>query len=85
MLFRSEKRRYILDRMIEYNWMNMYADRDGTARILQQMSRRIAFDNPLDRAWEAFETHEPAVISTFDVFFPELLSSANLKYDTFAP
>jgi acyl carrier protein phosphodiesterase len=81
----TEKRRYILDRMIEYNWMNMYAERDGTARILHQMSRRITIDNPLDRAWEAFELHEAAVISTFDVFFPELLSAANVKYDTFAP
>ena len=71
--------------MIEYDWMNMYADRDGTARILNQMSRRVAFDNPLDRAWEAFEAHEGAVISTFDAFFPELLSAAKVKYDTFAP
>ena len=81
----SERRRFILERMIEYDWMNMYAERDGTARILNQMSRRVAFDNPLDRAWEAFEAHEGAVISTFDTFFPELLSSAKVKYDTFAP
>jgi acyl carrier protein phosphodiesterase len=81
----SERRRFILERMIEYDWMNMYAERDGTARILKQMSRRVAFDNPLDRAWEAFEAHEGAVISTFDAFFPELLSAAKVKYDTFAP
>jgi acyl carrier protein phosphodiesterase len=49
------------------------------------MSKRIPLVNPLHRAWEAFELHETAVISTFDEFFPELLSAANLKYDTFAP
>jgi acyl carrier protein phosphodiesterase len=81
----SEKRLYILARMIEYDWMNMYADREGTERILLQMSRRITLENPLHRAWEAFELHEKHVISSFDTFFPELLSAANAKYDTFAP
>jgi acyl carrier protein phosphodiesterase len=81
----SEKRQYILDKMLEHDWMNMYAGTQGTAEILLQMSKRIPLVNPLHRAWEAFELHETAVISTFDEFFPELLSAANVKYDTFAP
>ena len=80
----SEKQRYILDKMLEHDWMNMYAGKQGTAEILLQMSKRIPLINPLHRAWEAFEMHEAAVFSTFDEFFPELLSAANLKYDTFA-
>lgn len=66
----SEKRLFILEKMIEHDWMNMYADREGTDTILRQMSRRITFDNPLDSAWVVFERHEQGIISTFDTFFP---------------
>jgi acyl carrier protein phosphodiesterase len=81
----TEKRQFILSKMIEHDWMSMYHTAEGTSRILEQMSRRISIENPLNRALEAFLMHEKHIISTFDEFFPEILAAAQMKLDTFAP
>ncbi|MFM7233526.1 MAG: acyl carrier protein phosphodiesterase, partial [Flavobacteriales bacterium] len=81
----SEKRKFILENMIKYNWMQMYATSEGVATILGQMSRRIPFENPLQLGITAFKEHKTAIISTFDEFFPEIISVTQAKLDTFAP
>jgi len=81
----SEKRRFITEKMIEHDWMNMYFSKPGTDKILKQMSSRIAHPNSLHTAMETFVQFENDVISTFDVFFPQLLSATRVKLDTFAP
>jgi acyl carrier protein phosphodiesterase len=63
----------------------MYLTADGTANILNQMSRRIPFDNPLNHAFDTFLKHEKHIISTFDEFFPQILTQAQRKLDIFAP
>ena len=70
----TEKRQFILSKMIEHDWMSMYHTAEGTSRILEQMSRRISIENPLNRALEAFLMHEKHIISTFDEFFPRIKS-----------
>ncbi len=81
----SEKRRFIAEKMIEHDWMNMYLTHEGTSQILNQMARRIPFDNPLKDSFQLFFTLEKDIISTFDEFFPQILSATQLKLDTFAP
>lgn len=81
----SDKRKFILQKMIEHDWMNMYHSGDGTSRILNQMARRIPFNNPLENSFEVYRTHEKEIISTFDEFFPKILSASQSKFNTFAP
>jgi acyl carrier protein phosphodiesterase len=80
----SEKRQFIMDKMIEHDWMNMYLTQQGTAEILNQMGRRIPFDNSLKDSFEVFVLHEKDIISTFDEFFPQIVSATQGKLDTFA-
>jgi len=80
----SEKRKYIIDKMIEHDWMNMYMTQEGTAEILNQMGRRIAFSNTLKDSFDVYIRNEKDIISTFDVFFPQIVSATQLKLDTFA-
>ena len=81
----TERRQFIVGKMIEHDWMNMYRTAEGTATILNQMSMRIPFENPLKNSIDTFFKHEKQIISTFDEFFPQILSQAQLKLDTFAP
>jgi acyl carrier protein phosphodiesterase len=81
----TERRQFIAGKMIEYDWMNMYRTAEGTDTILNQMSKRIPLKNPLNNSFETFVRHEKLIISTFDEFFPQMLSQAQLKLNTFAP
>lgn len=80
----SDKRKYILSKMIEHDWMHMYQSKEGTSSIMEQMSRRIAIENPLSQAIRVFEAHQNIIISAFDQFFPQLLSATQSKLNTFA-
>lgn len=81
----SERRKVILARMIQYDWMNMYDSAAGTFTILRQLGLRIPVANPLHEVSHCFKKHEKEIISAFDLFFPDLLSATQDKLDTFAP
>jgi len=81
----TDKRRFITEKMIEHDWMNMYMTESGTSHILNQMSKRISFANPLEDSFQVYRMHEKDIISTFDDFFPKMLWATQHKYDTFAP
>jgi acyl carrier protein phosphodiesterase len=81
----TEKRRFISEKMFEHDWMNMYMTAEGTSLILNQMSQRIPFANPLKDSFQVYLTHEKYIISTFDEFFPQILSATQDKLDIFAP
>ena len=80
----TDKRRFIIEKMIEHDWMNMYLTPEGTSQILNQMARRIPFANPMNDSFKVYFTYEKDIISTFDEFFPQILSATQLKLDTFA-
>ncbi len=80
----TERRQFIIGKMIEQDWLNMYLTADGTANILHQMSKRIPFENPLNHAFDTYLKHEKHIISTFDEFFPQILTQAQRKLDIFA-
>ena len=80
----TDKRSFIMEKMIEHDWMNMYMTQDGTAQILNQMSRRIPFSNTLKDSFDVYIRNEKHIISTFDEFFPQIVSATQLKLDTFA-
>jgi acyl carrier protein phosphodiesterase len=63
----------------------MYVSQHGTSQILNQMAERIPFTNPLKDSFEVYLMYEKDIISTFDEFFPQILSATQLKLDTFAP
>jgi acyl carrier protein phosphodiesterase len=81
----TDKRRFIAEKMIEHDWMNMYKTEEGTSRILNQMSMRIPFANPLKDSFQIYRMHEKDIISTFHDFFPQILWATQDKLDTFAP
>lgn len=81
----TERRRFISEKMIEHDWMNMYMTREGTSRILDQMAQRIPFTNPLKDSFQVYLEQEKHIISTFDEFFPQILSATQHKLDIFAP
>jgi acyl carrier protein phosphodiesterase len=81
----TEKRRFIVEKMIEHDWMNMYQTQEGTSKILNQMGNRIPFANPLKDSFKVYLMHEKDIISTFGEFFPQILSATQIKLDTFAP
>ncbi len=81
----TERRRFIMEKMIEHDWMNMYQSQEGTSKILNQMGNRIPFLNPLKDSFEVYLMHEKDIISTFGEFFPQILSATQIKLDTFAP
>ena len=70
--------------MIEKDWMNMYLTREGTSEILNQMAKRIPYANPLKDSFQVYLSHEKHIISTFDEFFPQILSATKDKLDIFA-
>jgi acyl carrier protein phosphodiesterase len=80
----TDKRQFIIEKMIEHDWMNMYLTPEGTSQILNQMARRIPFANPMNDSFKVYFMHEKDIISTFDEFFPQILSATQLKLDTFA-
>ncbi len=81
----SDRRKFILGNMMRHDWMEMYASSEGLDAILTQMSIRIPLENPLKQGLEVFEDHRTAIVSTFDEFFPEIISVTQAKLDTFAP
>ncbi len=81
----TDKRRFISEKMIEHDWMNMYMTEEGTSRILNQMSMRIPFTNPLKDSIQVYQMHKKDIISTFHDFFPQILRVTQHKLDTFAP
>jgi acyl carrier protein phosphodiesterase len=81
----SDRRRFISEKMIEHDWMNMYLTQEGTSKILNQMAGRIHFTNPLKDSFDVYLTYENVIISTFDEFFPQIISATQCKFDTFAP
>jgi len=81
----TERRQFITEKMIAHDWMNMYVSQHGTSQILNQMAERIPFTNPLKDSFEVYLMYEKDIISTFDEFFPQILSATQLKLDTFAP
>jgi acyl carrier protein phosphodiesterase len=80
----SDKRKFILEKMIEHDWMNMYYTGEGTAKILNQMARRIPIANPLENSFRVYEAREKEIISTFDEFFPQILTATQSKFNIFA-
>jgi|688.fasta_scaffold06695_18 acyl carrier protein phosphodiesterase len=81
----GEKRLYIFNKMKENNWLGSYRSLSGTQKILEQMSRRIPGGTVLLKSTDLLEKNMNFIQEVFEIFFPQLISAAKLKLDTFAP
>jgi acyl carrier protein phosphodiesterase len=71
--------------MKENNWLGSYRSLSGTQKILEQMSRRIPGGTVLLKSTDLLEKNMNFIQEVFEIFFPQLISAAKLKLDTFAP
>ena len=81
----NEKRRFILSKMQEQDWLGRYKTLEGIDLTLQQMSFRVPEGRKLHKAAGLLEKHEKKVKEIFEIFFPQLTSASKFKLDTFAP
>jgi acyl carrier protein phosphodiesterase len=81
----TEKRLYIFNKMKEFNWLGTYHSLTGTQKILEQMSKRVPGGAVLLKSTDLLEKNMNFIEEVFEIFFPQLISAAKTKLDTFAP
>lgn len=67
--------RRILPSMVRHDWLGAYAGRAGIERALRGMSRRLTRENPLGSGAVLLDEIGLELQSTFDRFFPELITA----------
>lgn len=75
---------FVLDKMIERNWLGRYRDTEGIELTLREMSGRIRLPNNLHLAAQTLKNQTENIDNTFHQFFPKLLVGAKTKFNTFA-
>jgi acyl carrier protein phosphodiesterase len=81
----TPKRLYVFSKMKENDWLGSYHSLDGIRKILEQMSRRVPGGSVLLKSTDLLEKNMNFIQEVFDIFFPQLISAAKTKLDTFAP
>jgi acyl carrier protein phosphodiesterase len=81
----SDKRAFIFSKMKEFDWLGSYHHPDGIKAILEQMSRRVPGGEVLLKSIDLLEKNMKFIQEVFEIFFPQLISAAKSKLDTFAP
>lgn len=81
----SDKRVYIFHKMKEFDWLGSYHHPEGIKKILEQMSRRVPGGAALLKSTDLLEKNMKFIEEVFEIFFPQLISAAKTKLDTFAP
>lgn len=80
----TEKRKFIIEKMIEHDWLTRYKTLKGTELTLLQMSQRVSNGLILSQAAQILEKHKKKAEEVFEIFFPKLISASKTKLDTFA-
>jgi len=80
----TEKRKFIIEKMIEHDWLSRYNTLKGTELTLIQMSHRVPNGLILKEAAHILEKHKKKAEEVFEIFFPKLISASKTKLDTFA-
>lgn len=81
----TDKRQYLLRKMIEMDWLGRYDKIEGISLTLTQMSRRIPGGEVLLLAPALLEKNKKFITEAFKIFFPQLIYATKTKLDTFAP
>ena len=68
------KARFTISRLQEYKVMESYGEAAFVNRALISISGRLKRDNPLDRAYDDFESVKEALAQDFERFMPEIVS-----------
>jgi len=63
---------FITQKMIEYDWLRVYGTLDGIARTIDQVSKRIRFENKMAGAIEEVEDNYQAIEEVFLALFTHL-------------
>ncbi len=82
--FMSEKRAYLFNKMREYDWLSSYHSLTGIQKTLQQMASRVPGGSSLLKSTDLLEKYMNFIEEVFEIFFPQLISAAKSKLDTFA-
>ncbi len=80
----TDRRKFILNKMKEYDWLARYNTLKGIELTLEQMSKRVMNGSQLQNAARILEKHQKKAEEVFEIFFPKLISASKSKLDTFA-
>jgi acyl carrier protein phosphodiesterase len=70
---------WIVERMIEQDWLGGYAERAGIKRTFEGLSKRVNFPSNLATADQDLWTHFSEFSQEFAVFFPEIIDFSMQK------
>ena len=63
----------VIEKMKSEDWLRSYRTVDGIDRTFRRISRRLRFENPLDRAVEELERNHDHLLKHFQSFFPQVI------------
>jgi acyl carrier protein phosphodiesterase len=73
----------MFEKMESENWIDSYRSIEGTALVLNRMSKRVRFENNWHESERVLKQHYEALDNDFKHFFPEIIkgvsSSFNIK------
>lgn len=78
-----QKTTYMLQYMIQHNWLNGYATLEGIDKALTAMSHRTQFESNMDKATAFLENDYPLYEKEFEAFFEEVKIFCNEKINSF--
>lgn len=80
--FMPERMQYVSDKMIEHDWLNSYATLDGLAVTIDQVSKRIRFENNMIGGIAEVEKNYQQIETVFLSLFAHLqvqVGQANIE------
>ncbi len=72
--FFHPKAKAFVEHMEKQNWLNEYSELKGIEKILNQMSKRFKYDNPLSEGALGLKENYRELQTQFDLLWPELKS-----------
>lgn len=62
---------YMIEKMVEINWISYYPSVEGLDKMCRGVSQRISFDNQLKNGCDIFHKHEKQIVEVFKHFMGE--------------
>ncbi|MCG8574944.1 MAG: ACP phosphodiesterase [Flavobacteriales bacterium] len=67
---------FLYSKLKQYQWLHQYPQEDGIQKILSQFSRRIRFENDLDKSLNIYKEHKPLIDNLFSDFLKHIDEAA---------
>lgn len=67
----SPKFRFMIEKMVEHNWLYQYQFEHGLYKACQGVSRRLTFENPLSSGLDVFHEYRTEITQAFHLYMKE--------------